>query len=239
MSGVAMETEFQLLNARLSEKADNLELAEEQMWQLWYEYMGQQWMGAIDYPGSFNIRDTGSEITQLQTAKNTATDPRVHAEIDKKILEWMGVEDIDIAAPAEPMMLEGVRPAPLAQPAQCPTATQDIALNLANRQNAIDTANYGPLNPAQPNTVFWMRLADKWSVSESEARQSTCGNCAAFNITAAVKGCIEQGLAAGGSTGNEWDTVAAGNLGYCEAFDFKCASNRTCDAWVGGGPISN
>jgi hypothetical protein len=239
MSGVAMETEFQLLNARLSEKADNLELAEEQMWQLWYEYMGQQWMGAIDYPGSFNIRDTGSEITQLQTAKNTATDPRVHAEIDKKILEWMGVEDIDIAAPAEPMTPEGVRPAPLAQPAQCPTATQDIALNLANRQNAIDTANYGPLNPAQPNPVFWMRLADKWSVSESEARQSTCGNCAAFNITAAVKGCIEQGLAAGGSTGNEWDTVAAGELGYCEAFDFKCASNRTCDAWVGGGPISN
>jgi hypothetical protein len=92
MSGVAMETEFQLLNARLSEKADNLELAEEQMWQFWFEYMGQQWMGSVDYPGSFNIRDTGSEITQLQIAKNTATDPVVIRKIDEHILEWMGEE---------------------------------------------------------------------------------------------------------------------------------------------------
>jgi hypothetical protein len=36
---------------------------------------------------------------------------------------------------------------------------------------------------------------------------------------------------------NEWDTISAGDLGYCEAFDFKCAANRTCDAWVVGGPI--
>ena len=92
MSGVAMETEFQLLNARLSEKADNLELAEEQMWQLWYEYMGQQWMGSIEYPGSFNIRDTSGEINQLKTAKDTATDPVVIRKIDEHILEWMGDE---------------------------------------------------------------------------------------------------------------------------------------------------
>ena len=93
MSGVAMETEFQLLNARLSEKADNLELAEEQMWQFWFLYMGQQWMGSIDYPGSFNIRDTGGEIAQLQTAKNTATDPVVLRKIDEHILEWLGEDD--------------------------------------------------------------------------------------------------------------------------------------------------
>ena len=90
MSGIAMETEFQLLNARLSEKADNLELAEEQMWEFWFAYMGQQWMGEIDYPGSFNIRDTGSEIQQLAQAKNTATDPAVLRKIDEHILEWMG-----------------------------------------------------------------------------------------------------------------------------------------------------
>ena len=92
MSGVAMETEFQLLNARLSEKADNLELAEEQMFEFWFQYMGQQWMGEIEYPGSFNIRDTGSEIQQLATAKNTATDPIVIRKIDEHILEWMGEE---------------------------------------------------------------------------------------------------------------------------------------------------
>jgi hypothetical protein len=92
MSGVAMETEFQLLNARLSEKADNLELAEEQMWDLWFLYMGQQWMGEIEYPGSFNIRDASKEIAQLKTAKDTATDPVVIRKIDEHILEWMGEE---------------------------------------------------------------------------------------------------------------------------------------------------
>ena len=92
MSGVAMETEFELLNARLSEKADNLQLAEEQMWQFWFEYQGEQWMGDIEYPGSFNIRDTSKEIEQLQTAKNTATDPVVLRKIDEHILEWMGEE---------------------------------------------------------------------------------------------------------------------------------------------------
>ena len=28
--------------------------------------------------------------------------------------------------------------------------------------------------------------------------------------------------------------IEAGDLGYCEIFDFKCAASRTCDAWVAG-----
>lgn len=92
MSGVAMETEFQLLNARLSEKADNLELAEEQMWRLWCEYQGTTWDGEIEYPGSFNIRDTEKEVEQLVKAKSAATDPRVFALIDHEVIEMLGGE---------------------------------------------------------------------------------------------------------------------------------------------------
>jgi hypothetical protein len=33
--------------------------------------------------------------------------------------------------------------------------------------------------------------------------------------------------------------VDAGDLGYCEAFDFKCAASRTCDAWIAGGPVTD
>lgn len=95
MSGVAMETEFQLLNARLSEKADNLELAEEQMWKIWCAYMGTTWEGEIEYPGSFNIRDTAQEITQLQQAKAAATNPKVFDLIDGKIAEFLG-EDPEV-----------------------------------------------------------------------------------------------------------------------------------------------
>jgi hypothetical protein len=110
MSGVAMETEFQLLNARLSEKADNLELAEEQMWKIWCAYMGTTWQGHIDYPGSFNIRDTAQEITQLQQAKAAATNPKVFDLIDGKIAEFLG-EDPEVYFAAEMAQGQQVLPA--------------------------------------------------------------------------------------------------------------------------------
>jgi len=93
MSGVAMETEFQLLNARLSEKADAMELAEEQIWKFFAEYSNTEWTGSIDYPGSFNIRDTSAEIQQLRTAKESASSPQLMAEIDRKIMEWLEIEE--------------------------------------------------------------------------------------------------------------------------------------------------
>ena len=106
LSGIAMETEFALLNARLSEKADNLELVEEQMWRIWSAYMGHTWSGMIDYPGSFNIRDTSMEIQQLAQAKSAATDPRVLAVIDHEIIEWLG-EDADLIMPETVTLQDG------------------------------------------------------------------------------------------------------------------------------------
>lgn len=100
MSGVAMETEFELLNAKLSEKADNLELAEEQLWKLWSMYMGKVWNGKIEYPGSFNIKDTQSAINQLRIAKEAATDPRVLREIDNAILSWLNEGGPQLDGPA-------------------------------------------------------------------------------------------------------------------------------------------
>lgn len=92
MSGVAQEQEFQLLNAKLSAKADNLELVEEQIWQWYAYYQGQTWDGEIEYPSSFGIRDTHAEIEALVKAKSAATDPRVLAVIDHEILEALGEE---------------------------------------------------------------------------------------------------------------------------------------------------
>jgi len=90
MSGVAREQEFQLLNARLSEKADSLELVEEQLWQWFCYYQGQSWQGMVEYPDSFAVRDTYNEIEQLVKAKSAATDPAVIRKIDEHILKWMG-----------------------------------------------------------------------------------------------------------------------------------------------------
>jgi hypothetical protein len=119
----------------------------------------------------------------------------------------------------------------------CPPATQDIAVNLENRGKAIETAMYGPLNPAEPNEEYWQTLADEWSVDAETAKQQTCGNCAVFIQTPEMLDCIATGLT--GEQNDEYDSIQeAGDLGYCEAFDFKCASARTCRAWVAGGPVT-
>jgi len=110
MSGVAQEQEFQLLNAKLSEKADNCQLVEEQIWQWYSYYQGMSWDGKIEYPGSFSIRDTGNDIEILVKAKSAATDPRVLQVIDHELLEALG-EDAD-------MIREEVNPALV--PAQPP-----------------------------------------------------------------------------------------------------------------------
>ena len=62
MSGYAIETEFQLLNSRLSQKANSIQLAEEGIWRLWAEYMGYEHECYIKYPMSFNIRDHYNDL---------------------------------------------------------------------------------------------------------------------------------------------------------------------------------
>ena len=122
----------------------------------------------------------------------------------------------------------------LAEPASCPIATQDIKTNLANRQTAVDDANYGPANPNEPNEDYWKAKADEFQGDVSTAKKMLCGNCAAFNQTSKLLNCINGGI---GIDANE--VAVAGDLGYCEIFDFKCAAKRTCDAWIVGGPITD
>lgn len=118
---------------------------------------------------------------------------------------------------------------------KCPPATQDIKINIKNRQKAIEDAAYGPLNPKEPNNDFWKKKGDRWDVSETEAKKQKCGNCIMFVRSPRMLGCIESAL--GNEEGNTaWDIIDAGKIGYCEAFDFKCHADRTCDAWVVGGP---
>jgi len=124
-----------------------------------------------------------------------------------------------------------------AKSTKCPPATQDITLNLKNRQKAIDEYGYGPLNPDMPNRKFWMKKVDEWNLdSIEEAQQSLCGNCAAFDVRQATLDCIAQGIDSD-SPEDAQGVIDAGDLGYCKFLKFKCASRRTCDAWVTGGPL--
>jgi hypothetical protein len=95
MSGIAMQTEFQLLAAKLSEKADNLELAEEQLWELFATYQGTEWDGEVDYPDDYSIQDEARQYQMLQTAKATATGPEAFAVIDQLLIELVS-DDTDL-----------------------------------------------------------------------------------------------------------------------------------------------
>ena len=113
---------------------------------------------------------------------------------------------------------------------ECPEATQDIAVNLANRQEAIDVANYGPLNPNRPSEGYWKAKARMFNDNVEDAKSARCKNCAFFITAQKVLDCIAEGI--GSEAQDPYDVIEAGQLGYCEAFDFKCAAERTCDAWV-------
>jgi hypothetical protein len=82
LSGTALNTEFQLLNARLSQKADLLELAEEQIWRMWALWQNKVWDGVVDYPDNFNVHDKENTVQLLKIAKETKP---ANAELLKEI----------------------------------------------------------------------------------------------------------------------------------------------------------
>ena len=85
-SGVALQTEFELLNARLSEKADNLQIAEEQLFNLYALFQNTTFDGEINYPDTFNIRDYATDLMFYQQAKAiNVQSPTLMKEIDKEI----------------------------------------------------------------------------------------------------------------------------------------------------------
>jgi len=86
-SGIALQTEFELLNARLSEKADNLEIAEEQLFRCYAMFQNVEFDGEINYPDSFNIKDYAIDLQFFSMAKAMNIEsPTFNKEIDKEII---------------------------------------------------------------------------------------------------------------------------------------------------------
>ena len=86
-SGIALQTEFELLNARLSEKADNLEIAEEQIFRCYAMFQNAEFDGEISYPDSFNIKDYAVDLQFFSMAKAmNLQSPTFNKEVDKEII---------------------------------------------------------------------------------------------------------------------------------------------------------
>ncbi len=120
----------------------------------------------------------------------------------------------------------------------CPIATQDIDVNLDNRQKAIDKYYYGPANPDKPGT-YWKDAAKRWGIDETTAKTMKCGNCAAFDVSDKMWDCMSKGIEGKENNIDALATVQKGDLGYCNFLHFKCAGTRSCTAWVTGGAIDD
>jgi len=95
-SGVALRTEFELLNARLAEKADYLQNAEEQIWSLFAKWQNKVFDGEIIYPETFDLRDYASDLEYLQKAKASGVKSDTFLkEVDKQIARAV-IDDDDM-----------------------------------------------------------------------------------------------------------------------------------------------
>jgi hypothetical protein len=96
-SGISQIAEFQLLDTRLSEKARNLELAEEQMWRLIANWLETDFMGTIKYPRAFHLKDKSLDIDTLKKASDAnPQNPAVRQYIDRKIVEALAKDDDEL-----------------------------------------------------------------------------------------------------------------------------------------------
>jgi hypothetical protein len=120
----------------------------------------------------------------------------------------------------------------------CPIATQDIDVNLKNRQKGIDDYHYGPANPDKPGS-YWKEAARRWKIDETTAKSMTCSVCAAFDVSDKMWACIESGIRGDEKTVDAMATIHKSDLGYCNFLHFKCAGTRSCTAWVSGGAIDD
>jgi len=119
---------------------------------------------------------------------------------------------------------------------KCPLATVDIEENIKNRDWTTENYGYGPLNPAVPDPGFWEKKAELWNTDLETVKTARCGNCAAFDQSDVILGCIEKGINETNAA-DPREVMELADLGYCQLFKFKCAGARTCDAWLFGGPI--
>ena len=94
LSGIGLQTEFQMLNAKLADFAMNYEHAEEQIWRCWAMYQGQVWDGDIEYSRSFSIQDKANDVAMLKQAKEAnITNPIMVDKLDRMIFQTITEKD--------------------------------------------------------------------------------------------------------------------------------------------------
>ena len=93
MSGVAMLVEQKMLTQKLAEKSANLCHGEEQLWGLFGRWQNTPWTGEVDYPMTFDQRDTAVTLQNIKLAKEAnPMNPKLLEAIDTLIADTL-IED--------------------------------------------------------------------------------------------------------------------------------------------------
>ena len=98
MSGVALQTERQLLNAKLSDMADTLKETEYQMWIMWLDWQALSMPEDfnLEYPETFDMRDEHLELDFLmKTRSSGVTNAMFQNEVSKQIVA-LTVDDSEL-----------------------------------------------------------------------------------------------------------------------------------------------
>ena len=93
-SGIALQTEFEMLNTRLGDKAAKMEQAEHSIWQLFWLWSGLQADEefAVEYKKTFDLRDEHADVALYSKALELGIDSpeyikAIHKQIAKVVIE--------------------------------------------------------------------------------------------------------------------------------------------------------
>ena len=122
----------------------------------------------------------------------------------------------------------------------CPVALRSNAENIRNHKVAIKEAALGPADPRKSNASFWQDKAEKWGVTEGDARGRLCANCEHYIQTPAITDCIDNGPAKSFKTSMVDKSIVdieSKPVAFCSLYHITCSPTRTCDRQELGGPV--
>lgn len=124
----------------------------------------------------------------------------------------------------------------------CPLPLQNNKLNIKNHLKTIKLYGLGPADPRIPNNKFWRDKAERWDVTEGDARGRLCANCEHFLQTTKILDCIDKGPSKDFKTSMVDPSIVdieSKPVAYCMLYEITCSPTRTCDSQELGGPIDD
>jgi hypothetical protein len=98
MSGVALQTERQLLNAKLADMADTLKETEYQMWITWLDWQALNMPEnfSLEYPETFDMRDEHLELDFLMKARSAGVNNTMFQDEISRQVVALTVDDDEV-----------------------------------------------------------------------------------------------------------------------------------------------